>query len=295
MVVVFKAYNLITHNLSHLFHFSSKKAFNLMKQGEISYCGQIVREHDPDRFLLSHFAPFDRREGLWALYAFNYEIAKTREVVSETQLGLIRLQWWRDAVATIYDEGAAVPEHAVVQAMARAVDAYDLPREDFDALIYAREFDLEDVLPSDLEGWVHYADYTSVPLLKWAARIVGADVDMEPIAAVGVNYAVAGILRASVSFARQRRCYLPQDLMVEHDVSVNKLYELKRQDGLVDVVRAVAETFVDGVKCEDRFLRAHQRLAALYMGQLKRLGYDVFDGRLMLPPAFKALRLYLDL
>lgn len=261
---------------------------------DISYCGQVVKEHDPDRFLLSYFAPADRREALWALFAFNYEIAKTREVVSETQLGLIRLQWWRDAIAAIYSDGD-VPEHEIVMAISEAIKTYDLPQEEFDALIYAREFDLEDVLPSDLEGTAHYADFTSTPLLKLALRVVGGDVDLEPVSSVATNYALAGILRATVSFARQRRCYLPQAVMQEHGVSVNQLYELKRQDGLVNVIEQVAGLFVDGVKCDNRFLRAHQKLAALYMGQLKRRQYDVFDGRLTLPPAFKELRLYLDL
>ena len=265
-----------------------------MDQSALSYCGQIVREHDPDRFLLSHFAPADRREALWALFAFNHEVAKTREVVSETQLGLIRLQWWREAIAAIYKEGDA-PEHEVVQALAEAIVAYDLPREAFDTLIYAREFDLEDVLPAHMEGVLHYADLTSSPILQLAVKIAGGDEKIEPIAAVGTNYALAGILRASVAFARQRRCYLPQDLMEEYNVSVNKLFELKVQDGLKEVVRLVADEFVDGVKCDSRFLKAHQKLAELYIGQLERRDYDVFDGRLILPPAFKALRLYLNL
>jgi len=273
-----------------------------MGQGTLSYCGQIVREHDPDRFLLSHFAPADRREALWALFAFNHEIAKTREVVSETQLGLIRLQWWREAIAAIYarkdasegsNEGAGVPEHEIVRALAAVIVEYDLPREEFDTLIYAREFDLEDMLPANIEGVLHYADFTSTPLLKLAAKVVGAEHD--PVQVVGTNYALAGLLRASVAFARQRRCYLPQDLMNAHEVSVNKLYELKAQDGLKEVVRIVADEFVDGVKCDHRFLKAHQKLASLYLGQLRRRDYDVFDGRLTLPPAFKELRLYLNL
>lgn len=256
------------------------------------YCGELVKGQDSDRFLLSHFAPVGCREALWALFAFNYEVAKTREVVSETQLGLIRLQWWRDAIAAIYEDGA-VPEHEVVGALASAIQAHDLERAQFDALIFAREFDLEDVLPSAVEGTVHYADYTCTPLMALVAKVLGAEGD--PVSAVASNYALAGILRATVSFARQRRCFLPQELMGAHKVSVNQLYELKEQDGLREVVRAVAGEFVGGVACEDRFFKASQHLAGLYMGQLKRCRYDVFHPRLQLPPAFKALRLVLKL
>ena len=265
-----------------------------MASFENSYCGQLVREQDPDRFLLSHFAPVEAREALWALFAFNHEIAKTREVVSETQLGLIRLQWWREAIAEIY-EGGAVREHVVVQALTEAIRAHGLPREGFDALIYAREFDLEDVLPSDLEGFLNYADYTSTPLMKLAVIITGGDAEVDPVRVVAMNYALVGILRATVSFAKQRRCYLPQAAMAHNSVSVNQLFELKKQDGLREVVEAVAEEFVDGVVCENRYLRVSQRLSKIYFKQLKKLGYDVFHPRLILPPAFKELRIVLGL
>ena len=32
------------------------------------------------------------------LYAFNHELARAREAVSEPPLALIRLQWWREVV-----------------------------------------------------------------------------------------------------------------------------------------------------------------------------------------------------
>jgi len=42
-----------------------------------------VRRHDRDRFQTVLFAPAARREALFALYAFNYEIARVRERISE--------------------------------------------------------------------------------------------------------------------------------------------------------------------------------------------------------------------
>ena len=125
----------------------------------LTYCGNIVRQQDSDRYLLSLFAPAKHRHALWALFAFNCEIAKTREVVSETTIGLIRLQWWRDAIAEIY-EGKPVRQHEVVQPLAQAIKNYHLPRDLFDTLIYAREFDLEDVIPSNIAGLRTYCEKT---------------------------------------------------------------------------------------------------------------------------------------
>src|ERR1700722_5755639 len=138
----------------------------------LSYCGEMVRKHDPDRFLLSLFFPEERREALWALYAFNHEIARTRELVTETRLGLVRLQWWRGALAATY-ENRPPPKHQVVDPLCEAIKAYRLPHETLEALIFAREFDLEDRAPAALDGLVHYADFTSTPLLNLALLIEG--------------------------------------------------------------------------------------------------------------------------
>src|SRR3546814_13598357 len=91
----------------------------------LSPCGALVERHDPDRYLASLFAPEAQREDLFALYAFNYEVAKTAEVVSEPMIGQIRLQWWRESLAGIYEGRAR--QHEVVQPLAHAVAARALP------------------------------------------------------------------------------------------------------------------------------------------------------------------------
>ena len=262
-----------------------------MKQA-LSFCGQLVREQDRDRFLLSFFAPPESREALWALFAFNYEIAKTREVVSEMQLGLIRLQWWREAIGRIYDTGA-VPEHEVLQPLAAAIKAHDLPREYFETMIYAREFDLEDVLPGNMEGLINYADFTNTPLLKLAVKITGGDPEAEPVQPVAVNYALAGILRAVPFHAAQRRCLLPEDLMQAQGIRLTHLYDLKPPENLPKVVEAVAGQIVRGVAPGNVFLKATQKLAIINAGKIRRTGYDVFDPKMQIPPFFKELRLIL--
>ncbi|MBM3571296.1 MAG: squalene/phytoene synthase family protein, partial [Alphaproteobacteria bacterium] len=39
----------------------------------MSPCAAIARRHDRERFLCALFAPGDRRDDLFALYAFNHE------------------------------------------------------------------------------------------------------------------------------------------------------------------------------------------------------------------------------
>ena len=65
-------------------------------QDAFAYCEALVRT--ADRSLTALYAPAEHRSAL-ALYAFNIEIARVREVVRDPMAGEIRLQWWSDAFA----------------------------------------------------------------------------------------------------------------------------------------------------------------------------------------------------
>ncbi|MBI1214857.1 MAG: phytoene/squalene synthetase [Alphaproteobacteria bacterium] len=250
----------------------------------------MARKHDPGRFLLSLFAPAERREDLWSLIAFNHEIAKTREVVTETQLGLIRLQWWRDALAGVYD-GKPVLKHQVVEPLAEAIRRHDLPRELFEALIFAREFDLEDRAPATLEGMANYADFTATPLLKLWRRVTGAgDMPEDELIAAGTAYALTGLLRAAPVHLHQRRCYLPEDLLKAQGLDPYMLYDGKGLDKLAPVVKAVTKRARQAAEKSPGFLST--RMARMYLAQIEKAQCNLLSSSLQAPPPFMALRLW---
>ncbi|WP_084418614.1 squalene/phytoene synthase family protein [Henriciella litoralis] len=86
-----------------------------------------MRTGDEDRWLSSRYAPLAERRALVALYAFCWELARVRLVVSEPALGAIRFQWWRDALQEIGD-GETPRAHDVVGALVDmiAAEAYSL-------------------------------------------------------------------------------------------------------------------------------------------------------------------------
>lgn len=262
-----------------------------VQKNDLSYCGALIRAHDPDRFLQSMFFAPDVREYLWALFAFNHEIAKTREVVSESTLGLIRLQWWRDAIQDIYEHDK-VTEHEVIKPLAKAISEHDLLREYFDQLLYAREFDLEDVLPSNMEGLMNYADFTTQPLFKLALKITGTDPEGEIVQPVAINYALAGILRASGALARQHRFYLPEDLMNKHAVSKEDFFEDKTRKPLKALTKEIVEARLKKSKPEHIFLKSAEAISEIYFKQIKSLDYDVLSPAITRDPAFKVFRVF---
>ena len=91
----------------------------------LSPVGALARAADYDRYLSALFAPVGRREALFALIAFNHEIARIPEAVSEPMLGRIRLQWWREVVEAVY-AGAPARRHEVAVPLADAIRACSL-------------------------------------------------------------------------------------------------------------------------------------------------------------------------
>lgn len=237
-------------------------------------------------------APAKVRPALWALYAFNYEIAKTREVVSETTTGLIRLTWWREAVDEIY-KGKSVRKHEGVQVLAQTIREYDLPQSHFDTLIFAREFDVEDRSPATLEGFFHYADYTTTPLTDLSLRIIGAAQDGAVTRAASIRYASAGLLRSVPYMLTQRRCYLPESVMALHGTSPQKMFDFRQKQQLPDVVRDIISVLPTVSKSSSRFLNSMNTLSDLYLAQIERAGFDVFNPALAAPPPLKALKVWL--
>lgn len=212
-----------------------------MTATQLSYCGQEVRSHDHDRFLTCLFAPATRREDLFALYAFNLEVAKTAEVVSEAMIGRIRLQWWREALDGIY---CGTPrKHAVVEPLAATVKRHDLPRSLFDKIIDGRELDLEDEPPCDLQAFEAYAANTSAALTRLAAMVLGVkeEVALEAAEHVGSAWAMIGLLRAVPFHAARKRLFLPAELTDRYELVRGDLFELRRSDALAKVTEEISK------------------------------------------------------
>ena len=182
-----------------------------------AHCEALVRAADRERFLTALFAPAEYRMALFALYAFNIEIARVREAVRDPLAGEIRLQWWSDALA-----GAArgdADANPVVSALTATVTRFHLPVETLRAVVAARRFDLYDEPMATLGELEAYADGASGGLIRLAARILanGEDLDIAAIAHhAGVAHAIAGLLAALPVHAARGQIYIPQEILERH-------------------------------------------------------------------------------
>lgn len=232
----------------------------------------FLKRHDPDRYFLSMFAPVNHRAALWALGAFNYEIAKTREVVSETQLGLIRLQWWQDALEEIY-QGLKPRAHEIVEPLAEVIKSYQLVHEDFKNTIYGREFDLEDMAPASIEGLFQYARITHGPFIQLHSKVLE---DTEDTQRLAVYYALIGVLRSIPYHHAQARYYIPQDLTAKYGLKLSRMHEADEQQKLKLCVANICEAIQMPQKPRNRYFKAMYSLAKSHHLTLQKADYDPF-------------------
>jgi 15-cis-phytoene synthase len=203
-------------------------------QDAFAYCAELVRTADRDRFIATLFAPAAQRGALHALYAFNAELARVRDVAHAALPGEIRLQWWNDVIDRQRDgEAQANP---VASALLATMDRHGLPRETLADLIDARRFDLYDEPMATVVALEDYARRTSASLISLAARVVtGADVQ-EIAEPAGLAAGITGILRAFPIHIARRQLYVPTELLDRHQVHLHDLFAGRSSPGLVAAV-----------------------------------------------------------
>jgi NADH dehydrogenase [ubiquinone] 1 alpha subcomplex assembly factor 6 len=245
-----------------------------VRTDRLSPVAALVRRHDRDRFQTVLFAPAAHREALFALYAFNYEIARVREMVSEPTLGRIRLEWWRETIAAAYESGP-VRRHVVVEALTASIREHAPTKEHFDRLIDARDHDLGGEASKSLAELENYAEATSARLIYLALEMLGVHDFIARQAGfhVGIAYGLAGRLRAMPYQARAWSSPAPAE------VAATASRHLALAHGLRSAVaRAALPALLPAVVAE-RYLR-----------RLRRTGCDPFDRAVTAPDPLQSWR-----
>jgi phytoene synthase len=189
-----------------------------------AFCADLVRAHDFERYAATLFVNADRRRALLAVYAFNVEISRVREQVSQPLPGEIRLQWWTDMLAGAGHGG--VEGNPVAAELLLTIQTYGLPAERLSRLIDEHQFDLyNDPMPSTaaLEAYVHD---TSSALYALGARIMGRQSEASDHLARHAGFA-QGMVRVIASLpidAARRQLFAPLQLLESHGSGMEEVF-----------------------------------------------------------------------
>jgi phytoene synthase len=192
--------------------------------GAAGFCADLVRSHDFPRYAATLFLPAAQRRGLLALYAFNVEISRVHEQVSQPLPGEMRLQWWTDMLAGAGHGGSE--GKPVAAELTRAIASWRLPVERLSRLIEEHEFDLyNDPMPTmaALEG---YLGDTSSALFSLGAAVTGWQSDaIEHLGRhAGLAQGIAQIIAALPRDASRRQLFVPQQVLQGHGVDLEEVF-----------------------------------------------------------------------
>jgi phytoene synthase len=261
---------------------------------DYAYCETMLRRDDADRWLASFFIPQPLRQHVFAIYAFNLEIARVREIVSEPLLGEIRYQWWRDALGT--PDAPDVAANPVAAALLDTVERFDLPRDQLLQLIDARVFDLYDDPMAGITAFEAYAASTTSNLFRLIRQIADED-DIGGGLGVaehgGIAYAITGLLRALPWHSARGQLYVPRELLEnvgadrtdftlgratpEICTALGELRNLARNH------LEVFDTRIAGLPEKSQAPYLPVSLCELYLKQMEKRRYNPFTTPIVLP------------
>jgi 15-cis-phytoene synthase len=193
-----------------------------------SFCADLVRTHDFARYAATLFAPTEQRRALIALYAFNAEISRVREHVTQPLPGEVRMQWWIDMLAGAGHGG--VEGNPVAAELLLAIRHFRLPVEPLTRLIQEHQFDLyNDPMPSmaALEG---YINDTAVALFMLAALIAARpSAGIDHLARhAGLAQGLAQVVANLPLDASRRQLFVPQQVLQQHGSNIEEVFAGKQ-------------------------------------------------------------------
>uniref|UniRef100_A0A0W0F3I2 Uncharacterized protein n=1 Tax=Moniliophthora roreri TaxID=221103 RepID=A0A0W0F3I2_MONRR len=201
------------------------------------YCRDFVQKHDYESFLISHFYPKEFQGGYFALKAFSAELAMVQDAVTNSTIGAMRMQFWRDAVKSI-SEGRP-PRHPIAMALHDTSQVANLPPYHLKRMIDARDAELQLPVHLTTDSLTAHAESTSSTTLYALLSMLSLHSETLSHAAshVGVAQTITTLLRALPFHARHGRMVIPADITSKHGVVQEEVFRNGGQaQGIDDAV-----------------------------------------------------------
>jgi NADH dehydrogenase [ubiquinone] 1 alpha subcomplex assembly factor 6 len=232
-------------------------------------------------------------------------LAQIKDLVSDSKLGLMRIQFWKDSLDKIYE---GLPPHSPVAVeLSKVVRSHRLTKRWLQRIIDARCDQITSDAP--FESLIHVENfaesaYSAVNFLILEAagvRNVHAD---HAASHIGKAQGITTLIRAVPYHARRRNVYLPMDLMIKHHLSQEDVIRGCREQKMKDLTYDMAsEAHKHLIKADTlrKDLPSAARLALLpavatrsFLKAVQRTDFDLFDTRLGLRNSWLPLTLLLS-
>ena len=184
--------------------------------------------------------PRDRRDGMYAIYAFCREIDDIADDTGPPAPKQAALAAWHAEIDALY---AGQPRQIVARALLDPVERYGLRQEDFHAVIDGMEMDaVEDIRAPDLAILDLYCGRVAGAVGHLSVHVFG---DASPAAHsvadhLGRALQLTNILRDLDEDAQRGRLYLPREILERHGISSTDPLRVLRHPALPAACRELA-------------------------------------------------------
>ena len=248
----------------------------------LDYCHQKAAESHSSFLSGFRFLSVEKRNALTVLYAFCRELDDVVDGCTDPNVAQITLNWWRSDLEKVFNN--EMPEHPVHQALKDIRVSFDLPKNEFEALIDGMQMDLEQARYGSFDELKLYCHRVAGVVGCLIARILGFSnpKTLEYADKMGLALQLTNIIRDVGEDARQGRIYLPIEEMQKFDVPANVIMQCKPTDNFAKLmqfqVNRARETYREAMLLLPAEDKKSQKvgliMAAIYYALLNEIDRD---------------------
>ena len=203
----------------------------------LDYCHQKAAESHSSFLSGFRFLSVEKRNAIIVLYAFCRELDDVVDGCTDPNVAQITLNWWRSDLEKVFNN--EMPEHPVHQALKDIRAKFDLPKNEFEALIDGMQMDLEQARYGSFDELKLYCYRVAGVVGCLIARILGFTnpKTLEYADKMGLALQLTNIIRDVGEDARQGRIYLPIEEMQKFDVPANVIMQCKPTDNFAKLMQ----------------------------------------------------------
>ena len=248
----------------------------------LDYCRQKAAESHSSFLSGFRFLSVEKRNAITVLYAFCRELDDVVDGCTDPNVAQITLNWWRSDLEKVFNN--EMPEHPVHQALKDIRASFDLPKNEFEALIDGMQMDLEQARYGSFDELKLYCHRVAGVVGRLIARILGFSnpKTLEYADKMGLALQLTNIIRDVGEDARQGRIYLPIEEMQKFDVPANVIMQCKPTDNFAKLmqfqVNRARETYREAMLLLPAEDKKSQKvgliMAAIYYALLNEIDRD---------------------
>ncbi|XP_075220235.1 NADH dehydrogenase (ubiquinone) complex I, assembly factor 6 homolog sicily isoform X2 [Lycorma delicatula] len=243
-----------------------------------NYCVDLVRKFDYENFLCTLLLTSESRSLAFAVRAFNVEVAKVQDQVSQEQIAQMRLKFWLETVENLFKD--------------QNIKDKKLSKNHLKSLVQSRMTPVSSSTFKNLEDMEKYAENSVSPVYYLILQGSGyGSVHTDHAAShLGKSQGLVNILRSIPYNLGRRTVTLPQDLLLKHNLPQEKILRGKNDSNLKEVIFEIASRAKQHLEKARSLKKSCPKEASTlflpavcinaYLERLRKIDFDIFNEKL---------------